>query len=240
MKTVKSFRNERPQKKVQTDEEIAASLGVNVSYIAEFREMFRLIDIDDSDTLSIPELRILFENLNIDTLLMDEEFFKDLLGRVQKIQRRTSIAPTPGGRRHPNQHQLTEIAFDELMAVILTRPTVHYTKSEVLNYFSRLSSKSDKPGTITVSALRRAVACGDGGMDHALADDLLTMFERVPGGKIDYRDLVELYMGTQFRAKTPAAAPFVPLVSSGKKSALLPPVTSPGKTKRLQLAAEFS
>ena len=61
MKTVKSFRNERPQKKVQTDEEIAASLGVNVSYIAEFREIFRLIDIDDSGTLSVPELRILFE-----------------------------------------------------------------------------------------------------------------------------------------------------------------------------------
>jgi hypothetical protein len=61
MKAVKSFRNERPQKRVQTNEEIAASLGVNVSYIAEFREIFRLIDIDDSDTLSVPELRILFE-----------------------------------------------------------------------------------------------------------------------------------------------------------------------------------
>ena len=43
------------------NDEIAILTGVPSSRIAEFREIFRLIDIDGNNTLSIAELRNLLE-----------------------------------------------------------------------------------------------------------------------------------------------------------------------------------
>lgn len=96
-----SSRAATPAKKFSTNEELAARADLPPTQIAEFREIFRLIDTDGSDTLSLAELKNLLENLHFDTMQLEDEFYMDLLGKVKKNKQRAPlVAATPGGRKN--------------------------------------------------------------------------------------------------------------------------------------------
>lgn len=104
MNAKKSFRinTTAPVKRFATNEELAAATDLSASQIAEFREIFRLIDADGSNTLSLSELKQLLENLHFDTMQLEDEFYMDLLGKVKKAKLKGAalMAPTPGGRKN--------------------------------------------------------------------------------------------------------------------------------------------
>lgn len=88
-------------KRFSTNEEIAAASDLPTSQIAEFREIFRLIDTDESNTLSLSELKQLLDNLHFDTTQLEDEFYAGLLGKVKRAKLRGgTVAPTPGGKRN--------------------------------------------------------------------------------------------------------------------------------------------
>ena len=92
------------------------------------------------------------------------------------------------------------------MTVILNRPAVPYSKSDVLRSFAILAGKKTAPGKIKLSTLRYSIMYGAGGLDPNAADDILTMMEHIPGGEVDYEEMVELFMGDSVpRSKTPGS-----------------------------------
>lgn len=197
MNPKKSFRINTNVKKFGTDEEIAEITDLPAAQVAEFREIFRLIDIDDSNTLSLDELKQLLENLHMETSLMEDDFFLDLVKQVRKAKPRMP-APTPGGRRSAVQsNQFQEVSFDELMSVLTTRPRMErYTKTEIAKYFSILAGKTSEPGKIDFEVLKSAIRNGDGGMDPSDAEELMTMMHNIPGGEVDYMEMIDLFLGS--------------------------------------------
>lgn len=81
------------------------------------------------------------------------------------------------------------------MLCMLERPIVNYRKKDVLNAFAILAGKSETNGTISEVKLSRALYRGNGGADPLLAEDIMTMVEHTPGGRINYQELVDLMMG---------------------------------------------
>lgn len=249
MNAKKSFRiNTTKEKKFGTNEELAEISDLPAAQIAEFREIFRLIDTDGSNTLSLNELKQLLENLHFDTHLLGDDFFLDLVGKVRQVKRRASVAPTPGmakrGIAPVQQFQevtvryfslmphftirlgdtfLTDIQslqFDELMSAILMRPPIEkYTKTELAKHFAYLGNSyvylctlgllsyltttmhtpagsNAKPGKIDFDVLRSAIRNGDGGMDPSVAEEMMTMMANIPGGEVDYLEMIELLLGS--------------------------------------------
>ena len=81
---------------------------------------------------------------------------------------------------------------------MLQRPVVNYQKKDVLNAFQILAGKSETNGIITEAKLSRALYRGNGGgIDPLLAEDIMTMVEHTPGGRINYQELVDLMMGVE-------------------------------------------
>lgn len=68
----KSFRINTNVKRHLSDQDLAELTNMPVGLISEMREIFRLIDVDGSNTLSMNELKLLLENLHYDTVLMDD------------------------------------------------------------------------------------------------------------------------------------------------------------------------
>jgi hypothetical protein len=143
MNSKKSFRIQT-KPKFGTNEDLAAIADLPASQIAEFREIFRLIDTDESNTLSLDELKQLLENLHFDTMLLEDEFFLELVGKVRKVKQRSSACPTPGTRRSSSNAsavpvQFQEVTFDELMSALLARPPIEkQTKAELRRHFAAL------------------------------------------------------------------------------------------------------
>ena len=82
------------------------------------------------------------------------------------------------------------------MNVMLQRPSLtKHTKSEMAEYFRILAGSSSPPGKIKFEVLKSAIRNGDGGIDPSLAEEMVTMMANIPGGEVDYIEIINLFMG---------------------------------------------
>mmetsp|Transcript_2627 Transcript_2627/g.3944 ORF Transcript_2627/g.3944 Transcript_2627/m.3944 type:complete len:231 (-) Transcript_2627:270-962(-) len=172
-----------------TDEQLAGLTGLTVFQIGEFREIFRLVDRNMNGYIDTSELRQLMQSLHFDSVLLSEDFFEELIRRVKEFTSAETLTET--------EQQDMHFSFDELMLCILKRPTVDYSKQDVMDAFQTLAGKNCERGTISVDKLSRAVYRGAGGIEPLVAEDIMAMMEHCPGGKIDYMEIIDLMMGVE-------------------------------------------
>ncbi len=91
--------------------------------------------------------------------------------------------------------------FDDLMMVILSRPSTSYTKADMEKNFATLAGKNAEPGKIDYDLLNRAIRFGAGGIEENLSEEMMTMMDHISGGEIDYKEIVDLFMGNKQRNK---------------------------------------
>jgi hypothetical protein len=81
------------------------------------------------------------------------------------------------------------------MLSIMQRPSVDYTKDDILRAFSTLAGSSQSYGVINTDTLNRAIQYGNGGISKHEAEDLMAMLEHAPTATLDYVELCDLLMG---------------------------------------------
>ena len=60
----------------------------------------------------------------------------------------------------------------------------------------QIAGKSSEPGKIDFEVLKSAIRNGDGGMDPSDAEELMTMMHNIPGGEVDYMEMIDLFLGS--------------------------------------------
>jgi Ca2+-binding EF-hand superfamily protein len=172
-----------------TDDELAFLVGVPSSQIAEFREIFRLVDINNNGTIDASELKHLMKSLHFDELLLNDNYFSELITRVTGISKHADA---------------DEFSFDDFIVSICHRPDVSYTKNDVRNAFAVLAGKSELPGSISYKKLSEALsgsAARAAAENHTFsADEILLMTSNSPNGIVNYDEIINLMMGNQDRS----------------------------------------
>ena len=149
-----------------------ATSNLSEGELAEFREIFNLVDRDGGGTITKEELGELMDTLGIDA--SPEEI--DLM--INEI----------------DQDSNGEIDFDEFVAVMSRKVSATYTADQVKNAF-KVFEGSAPPGYIKVDALLRAL-CTDGTdkLSEEQAHDLIAQLEPDRQGMINYSDYVDMMM----------------------------------------------
>jgi Ca2+-binding EF-hand superfamily protein len=70
-----------------TNDELAFLAGLPVHQISEFREIFRLVDSNNSGTIDATELQQLMASLHFDDVLVNDKYYSDLISRVHARQK---------------------------------------------------------------------------------------------------------------------------------------------------------
>jgi hypothetical protein len=83
------------------------------------------------------------------------------------------------------------------MMVILSRPPTEYTKKDIEKSFAVLAGSRAESGIIHYDKLNSAVSNGAGGIDPDIAEEMMTMMDHTPHDMINYRDMINLFMGTK-------------------------------------------
>ena len=140
--------------------------------LAEFREIFNLVDKDGGGTISKEELGELMETLGIDAT--PEEI--DLM--IHEI----------------DQDNNGEIDFEEFVAVMSRKVSATYTADQVKNAFKVF--EGDAPsGHIKVDVLIRALTNdGTDKLTDEQAHDLVSQLEPDRSGLINYSEYVNMMM----------------------------------------------
>ena len=167
------------------DRILAAVTGATLQDVAEFREIFELVDLDKGGSIDADELRKLTELLNMET---SEE---ELEGMLQEID-------TTGQG---------EIFFPDFVRTMLKKPDVDYTKKDVQDAFHELAGRpANRYGLINATLLEERLM--NVGHEHERlskqqVEDILGMSEVDERGDIDYCEFVSLMMGdTRERRQT--------------------------------------
>ena len=140
--------------------------------LAEFREIFNLVDKDGGGTISKEELGELMETLGIDATteeidLMIAEIDEDNNGVID---------------------------FDEFVAVMSRKVSATYTAEQVRGAF-RVFESGAPPGHIKVESLVRALTTdGSDKLSEEQARDLVAQLEPDRDGLVNYREYVNMMM----------------------------------------------
>mmetsp|Transcript_18978 Transcript_18978/g.31707 ORF Transcript_18978/g.31707 Transcript_18978/m.31707 type:complete len:327 (-) Transcript_18978:252-1232(-) len=178
----------------ESNRTLASLCNLSIAQVADFREIFRQIDLDNNGSIDEKELKQLLKSIHSDEQLCSEDFVRDLMARVKGVQNK------PKDEANEDDSSL-EFTFEELMLSILKRPQVDYTKDDVLKAFSVLSGTSGTSGLINTEKLARAIEYGNGGISKADAEDIMSMLEHSPSACFDYVELCDLLMGHRVEKK---------------------------------------
>ncbi|KAF0697386.1 Aste57867_11938 [Aphanomyces stellatus] len=140
--------------------------------IAEFREIFNLVDRDRGGSITKAELGELMDTLGINT--SPEEI--DLM--INEI----------------DQDSNGEIDFDEFVAVMSRKVNATYSADQVKMSF-RMFENPNTPGFIKVDRLHRALTMyGSDKLSSEQASELISQLEPDSNGMINYEEYVNMMM----------------------------------------------
>ncbi|OQR83848.1 calmodulin-like protein [Achlya hypogyna] len=140
--------------------------------IAEFREIFNLVDRDRGGSITKVELGELMDTLGINT--SPEEI--DLM--INEI----------------DQDSNGEIDFDEFVAVMSRKVNATYSADQVKASF-RMFENASTPGFIRVDRLRQALTLyGSDKITEEQAHELISQLEPDSNGLINYEEYVNMMM----------------------------------------------
>lgn len=200
-------KNVGDRKKQLTDEELAFIASLPASQISEFREIFRLVDTDGSGTIDASELRTLMASLHFDDLLLGDEYFEELIARVNSHCE----------EEHRNNQ---EFSFDDFIISIFDRPNVSYTKDDIRNAFKAIAGKKAPAGFISQQSLARALYSGRSTTasvnENITPEEILTMTGEGNRGLIDYEEIVNLMMGIETIPRYPPTQPTIGVSDTNK------------------------
>ena len=141
--------------------------------LAEFREIFDLVDKDKGGSISRDELGELMDTLGIRA--SKEEI--DLM--INEI----------------DEDNNGEIDFEEFVAVMSRKVNANYTSDEVKSAFKAFEMDGSS-GYVTIDSLRKALmSYGTEKLSLQQANDLLSQLEQDSQGRVNYIDYVNMMMG---------------------------------------------
>ena len=141
--------------------------------LAEFREIFDLVDKDKGGSISRDELGELMDTLGIRA--SKEEI--DLM--INEI----------------DEDNNGEIDFEEFVAVMSRKVNANYTSAEVKSAFKAFEMDGSS-GYVTIDSLRKALmSYGTEKLSLQQANDLLSQLEQDSQGRVNYIDYVNMMMG---------------------------------------------
>lgn len=148
----------------------ARAAGLSEEELAEFREIFNLVDVDKGGSISKAELKQLMNTLG---LRPSQEELNTMVDEID--------ADGSG-----------EIDFDEFCAVMSRKVQTSYTPDQVKAAF-KVFEKGAPSGFVTVEALEHALTTyGSDRMSAADAKDLLSQIEPDERGLINYQEFVDM------------------------------------------------
>ena len=143
--------------------------------LAEFREIFNLVDKDKGGSISRDELGELMDTLGIRA--SKEEI--DLM--INEI----------------DEDNNGEIDFEEFVAVMSRKVNANYTSTEVKSAFKAFEINGSS-GYVTIDSLRKALmSYGTEKLSLQQANDLLCQLEQDNQGRVNYIDYVNMMMGSK-------------------------------------------
>ena len=149
--------------------------------LAEFREIFNLVDRDGGGSISKEELGELMDTLGINA--SQEEV--DLM--IEEI----------------DQDNNGEIDFDEFVAVMSRKVNANYTPLQVKNAFKIFESTATPPGYIKVDELKAALCqYSKDKISPEQAIELISQLEPDSNGVINYVEYVNMMMSTHCHSAT--------------------------------------
>ena len=138
--------------------------------IAEFREIFSLVDRDGGGTISKSELGELMDTLGIDASPEDIEYM------IAEIDNDGN----------------GDIDFEEFVAVMSRKVNATYTSDQVKHAF-KLFEAGGPSGYVKAETLKRALCTyGDERLTEEQAHDLVSQLEADPQGNINYEVYVDM------------------------------------------------
>ena len=141
--------------------------------IAEFREIFNLVDLDSGGSIDLEELRELMDLLGMKA--SEEEMAK----MVSEI----------------DSHGTGEITFEDFVRVMSKKVTPEYTAEQVIRAFTKFKPKDCPPHMITADALIQVLSSYEGKIPIEQARELVDKIECDPKTKlINYHDYVNMMM----------------------------------------------
>ena len=153
-------------------EKMDGAAGIPAETIAEFREIFNLVDRDGGGTITKEELGELMDTLGIDAT--PEEI--DLM--INEI----------------DQDSNGEIDFEEFVAVMSRKVNATYSSDQVKNAF-KVFEGAAPGGYIKVDALIRALTTyGSEKLTEEQAQELVSQLEPDQNGLINYLEYVNMMM----------------------------------------------
>jgi calmodulin len=143
--------------------------------IAEFREIFSLVDKDGGGTISKDELGELMDTLGIDASPEDIDYM------IAEI----------------DQDGTGEINFEEFVTVMSRKVNATYTSDQVKRAF-KLFEAGGPTGYVKAETLKRALCTyGSEKLSEEQANDLVNQLEADPQGMINYEVYVDMLMSDQ-------------------------------------------
>ena len=141
--------------------------------LAEFREIFDLVDKDKGGSISRDELGELMDTLGI---------------RASKAEIDLMI-------NEIDEDNNGEIDFEEFVAVMSRKVNANYTSAEVKSAFKAFEMDGSS-GYVTIDSLRKALmSYGTEKLSLQQANDLLSQLEQDSKGRVNYIDYVNMMMG---------------------------------------------
>ena len=150
---------------------------LNADELAEFREIFKLVDRDGSGTITKEELAELMETLGIDAT-------------QEEVDMMISEIDTDDNG---------SIDFDEFVSVMSRRVDATYSSTQVKDAFKLFTSTGSQAqsGRISTEALLRALTTyGTDKLTQEQAEDLIKQLEPDENGMINYEEYVDMMMST--------------------------------------------
>ena len=150
---------------------------LNADELAEFREIFKLVDRDGSGTITKEELAELMETLGIDAT-------------QEEVDMMISEIDTDDNG---------SIDFDEFVSVMSRRVDATYSSTQVKDAFKLFTSTGSQAqsGHISTEALLRALTTyGTDKLTQEQAEDLIKQLEPDENGMINYEEYVDMMMST--------------------------------------------
>ena len=150
---------------------------LNADELAEFREIFKLVDRDGSGTITKEELAELMETLGIDAT-------------QEEVDMMISEIDTDDNG---------SIDFDEFVSVMSRRVDATYSSTQVKDAFKLFTSTGShaQTGHISTEALLRALTTyGTDKLTKEQAEELIKQLEPDENGMINYEEYVDMMMST--------------------------------------------
>jgi calmodulin len=149
-----------------------AGSGLSTAELAEFREIFDLVDKDKGGSISSAELAELMTTLGINA-------------SQEEISAMVAEIDTDGNG---------DIDFDEFVAVMSRKVNANYTSKDVKRAFKTISLGQPN-NFVSMQALKTALmAHGSVKLDSEQVDELLAQLEADSSGLFNYTEYVDMMM----------------------------------------------